>query len=246
MTTRAENRQERRQKRKKDHGPLLALVKEEIARKPIRGSTADLKPLTDSQRTYDVAINSSRVIFGTGPAGTGKTFWAAARAAEELRAGNIERIIVTRPAIEAGENLGFLPGELDERYEPYFRPVRDVLEERLGSGQVEYMLKARIIEARPLAYLRGATLRDAWVILDEAQNTTPAQMKMFLTRIGRGAKFIINGDLRQKDIPGPSGLMDAITRLKGLKNVSFVEFDPNDIVRDQMCHAIACRYERES
>ena len=243
---RADARQKRRQEKNKDHGPLLALVKEEIRRKPIRASRAELKPLTDSQRRYDAAINTHRVIFGTGPAGTGKTWWAAARAAEELENHRIERIIVTRPAIEAGEELGFLPGELHEKYEPYFRPVRDALEERLGSGCVEYHLKAGTIEARPLAYLRGSTLKDAWVLLDEAQNTTPAQMKMFLTRIGENARFIVNGDLRQKDIEGPSGQADAVMRLKGLKNVAFVEFDPDDIVRDPMCHAIACRYETES
>jgi phosphate starvation-inducible PhoH-like protein len=219
-------------------------VRTETQRRPVKAAKAVLKPLTENQRRYDVAILNNRVVFGTGPAGTGKTWWAAARAAEQLETRKIERIIVTRPAIEAGESLGFLPGELDEKYEPYFRPVRDALEERLGSGAVEYHLKAGTIEARPLGLLRGSTLKNCWVLLDEAQNTTPAQMKMFLTRIGENAKFIINGDPRQKDIPGQSGLADAVRRLRGLGNVAFIEFTAADIVRDPMCNAIALRYEQ--
>lgn len=242
-TDRPTARRNRRAERNKNHEPLLRLVQDEIRRKPIRASKAPLEPLTEAQRDYDIAIDAHRVIFGIGPAGTGKTWWAAARAAEELDQGRIERIIVTRPAIEAGESLGFLPGDEHEKYAPYFRPVREALEERLGSGPVEYMIKAGTIEARPLAYLRGATLKDAWVILDEAQNTTPAQMKMFLTRIGAGAKFIINGDINQKDIPGLSGLADAERRLQGLHNVAFIRFTRDDIVRDAMCQAIADRYE---
>jgi phosphate starvation-inducible PhoH-like protein len=186
---------------------------------------------------------ASRVVFGVGPAGTGKTYFAAALAADQLNDGSIERIIVTRPAIEAGESLGFLPGDQDEKYAPYFRPVRDAFEERLGSGAVEYMIKAGVIEARPLAYLRGSTLKDAWVIADEMQNTTAAQMKMFLTRIGENSKFLINGDVRQKDIACTSGLEDAVRRLSGLPGVAMIQFTNADIVRDSMCQAIAGRYD---
>jgi phosphate starvation-inducible protein PhoH and related proteins len=241
--SRAEARQKRRLEKKKDHGPLLRLVQEEVTRRPVRAAVQELEPLTEAQRHYGTAIRSSRVTFGIGPAGTGKTWFAAALAAEALRNGEIERIVVTRPAIEAGEQLGFMPGELDEKFDPYFRPVRDALEERLGSGQLEYMLKIKIIEARPLAFLRGATLKHCWVIADEMQNSTPAQMKMFLTRIGENSRFIVNGDITQKDIEGPSGLADALRRLQGLRNVAFIRFHASDIVRDEMCQAIAERYE---
>jgi phosphate starvation-inducible PhoH-like protein len=218
---RAVARHKRREKKGSHHGPLLKLVEEEQTRKrPVKAAKEALKPLTETQRAYDVAIASHRIVFGIGPAGTGKTYVAAGRAAEELREGRIERIIVTRPAVEAGESLGFLPGDVNEKYEPYFRPVREAIEERLGSGTVEYYIKAGIIEARPLAYLRGSTLKNAIVILDEAQNTTPGQMKMFLTRIGKGARFIVNGDINQKDIACKSGLEDAVRRLTGLKHVA--------------------------
>ncbi len=243
---RSKARQDRKSVRGKDHGSLLALVRDEVRRKPVRAARAPLVALTDTQRHYGAAIRASRVILGIGPAGTGKTWYAAALAAEALAAGEIEKIIVTRPAIEAGESLGFLPGDVEEKYAPYFRPVREALEERLGSGQVEYMIKAGVIEARPLAYLRGSTLKDCWVLADEMQNTTPAQMKMFLTRIGERSTFIINGDIGQKDIGGKSGLEDAANRLANLRMVSVIRFTAADIVRDPMCQAIAEAYETES
>jgi phosphate starvation-inducible PhoH-like protein len=245
--SRAAARLDRRSKKSKDHGPLLQLVKEEITRAPVRAARAPLRPLTDAQATYGAAIKASRVTFGIGPAGTGKTWFAAALAAEALLAGEIERIIITRPAVEAAdEKMGFLPGELDEKIEPYFRPVRDALEERLGSGQLEYMIKAKIIEVRPLAFLRGATLKGAWVLADEMQNCTPSGMKMFLTRIGENSRFIVNGDISQKDIPGPSGLTDAMHRLRNVKQISVVKFQTTDIVRDPLCAAIVEAYETES
>lgn len=240
---RSANRTERRAKRRSDHEPLLNLVKQEVTRKPVRAKQAELKPMTDSQRLYDAAITANIITFGIGPAGTGKTWWAAARAADALRAGKIERIIVTRPAVEAGESMGFLPGEMDEKFEPYFRPVRDVFEERLGSGQLEYFLKNRIIEARPLAYLRGATFKNAWVLFDEAQNTTPVQMKLFLTRIGNDTKVVITGDLTQKDVAGVSGLADALSRLHGVRNIAEVRFEVADIVRSGICRDIVVAYE---
>lgn len=240
---RVANRTERRVKRRNDHEPLLRLVKEEITRKPTRAKHTEIKPMTETQRLYDAAIKANIITFATGPAGTGKTWLAAARAADALRAGEIERIIVTRPAVEAGESMGFLPGEMDEKFEPYFRPVRDVFEERLGSGQLEYFLKNKIIEARPLAYLRGATFKNSWILFDEAQNTTPVQMKLFLTRIGNDTKVIITGDLAQKDIAGMSGLQDALARLKGVRNIAEVHFEIADIVRSGICRDIVIAYE---
>jgi phosphate starvation-inducible PhoH-like protein len=245
--SRAAARLDRRSKKPKDHGPLLQLVKEEITRAPVRASRAPLRPLTERQRLYGAAIQASRVTFGIGPAGTGKTWYAAALAAEALLAKEIERIIITRPAVEAAdERLGFLPGEMDEKTEPYFRPVRDALEERLGSGQLEYFIKTKIVEVRPLAFLRGATLKNAWVLADEMQNATPSGMKMFLTRIGENSRFIVNGDPTQKDIPGPSGLEDAVRRLGQMPFVGLIRFRKEDIVRDPVCQAIVEAYETSS
>jgi phosphate starvation-inducible PhoH-like protein len=238
----SEARKSRRASKVRDDGPFLALVRDEVRRKPVRAARAPLVPLTDTQRRYGAAILASRVVFGIGPSGTGKTWYAAALAADKLAAGEIEKIIVTRPAKEAGESLGFLKGDMDEKYEPYFRPVREALEERLGSGQVEYMIKAGIIEARPLAFMRGSTLKNAWVIADEMQNSTIEQMKMFLTRIGKGATFIVNGDVEQNDINRRSGLEDAAKRLAHLRMVEVVNFTVADIVRDPMCQAIAETY----
>ena len=246
--SRATNRQARRSTKTANHEPLLRLVQEEIRRKPVKPSAKTLTPLTAAQAAYDAAIQSSQLTFGIGPAGTGKTWWVAMRAAEALKSGEIERIIVTRPAIEAGESLGFLPGEQDEKYEPYFRPVRDALEESLGSGALEYYLKAGIIEARPLAYLRGATIKNAWLIADEMQNASQTQMKLLLTRIGENAKFIINGDPDQCDLPnkGASGLIDAVRRLSPLKSVEVVRFGKADIVRSGLCQEIVEAYSDPS
>ena len=232
--------------RKTNHDALLNTVQDEMTARntrPVKRIT--IRPLTNAQRLYDAAIFSSLITFGVGPAGTGKTWLAAARAAEQLRDGHIERIIVTRPAIEAEENLGFLPGEAEEKYAPYFRPVRDALEEVLGRGALEYHIKSGAIEARPLAYLRGATFKDAVVILDEAQNTTVNQMKMFLTRIGDGTRVIVNGDPAQKDLPRgvKSGLADAVARLRHLSSVAIINFAVEDIVRSGICQDIVRAYE---
>lgn len=225
-----------------DHGPLLRLVAEETPRRPVQASRALAKPLTPAQARYDVAIASKKLIFAIGPAGTGKTWLGATRAAEALRAGLTKSIIVTRPTVEAGTSLGFLPGELEEKNEPYFRPVREALAETLGSGPLEFFIKDGTIEARPLAYLRGSTFRDCWVILDEAQNTTPTEMKMFLTRIGEGCTMIVDGDPDQKDIPGASGLIDAVGRLQDNPDVGVVEFGVDDIVRSGLCMDIVKAY----
>lgn len=236
-------RKTRRGAIERDHGPLLRLVAESAPKRPVQQARALATPLNAAQARYDVAMASKKLIFAIGPAGTGKTWLAATRAAEALKAGLIKSIIVTRPTIEAGASLGFLPGELEEKNEPYFRPVRDALAETLGSGPLEYFIKDGTIEARPLAYLRGATFKDAWIILDEAQNTTPVEMKMFLTRIGENAKVIVDGDEGQKDIVGMSGLTDAVKRLEGHPDIEVVRFTTDDIVRSGLCHDIVIRYQ---
>lgn len=209
--------------------------------KPLRVA---VKPLNDAQRRYDAAMRSGEVIFGVGPAGTGKTWLAAMRAAEMLDKGVIEKIIVTRPAVEAGEKLGFLPGELDEKYEPYFRPVRDAFEKYFGSGKTEYLIRTGKIEARPLALLRGASIDNAWIIADEMQNATRTQFKLLLTRGGKGTKFVVNGDPRQTDLPrGQSGLMDAVRRLEHVQGIETVLFDKSDIVRSGLTQRIVEAFE---
>jgi phosphate starvation-inducible PhoH-like protein len=203
-----------------------------------------LKARTESQQHYINAIRQHCLTFGIGPAGTGKSYCAGALAAEAMESGRIERLILTRPAVEAGENLGFLPGDVDEKFSVYIDAFRDILVERLGSGAVEYALRHGRIVAAPLAFMRGKTFgRNTFVVLDEAQNTTPAQMKMFLTRIGEGCKVVINGDVAQSDIPGPNGLADAIERVSGLPDVYVHAFAREDIVRSGLVRALIERYE---
>lgn len=199
---------------------------------------------TAAQQAYINAIKHHCLTFGIGPAGTGKSYCAGALAAEALESGRIERIILTRPAVEAGEQLGFLPGELEEKYAVYIDAFRDILNERLGRGVVDYCLRHGRIVGAPLAYMRGKTFNEnTFVILDEAQNTTPAQMKMFLTRIGENSKVVINGDVRQSDIRGPNGLEDAVARVQGLPGVHIHSFEREDIVRSGMVRHILDRYE---
>lgn len=204
-----------------------------------------LEPQTEKQKKYIATIKSHTITFATGSAGTGKTYVAAAMAAQALENHSVERIIVTRPAVEAGESLGFLPGELDEKFDPYLQPFRMVLEERLGKPKVEYLLKSKIIEAIPLGYLRGRTFKKAFVILDEAQNTTPKQMKMFLTRIGLDTKVVINGDTSQVDIHGANGLEDAIKRISFIPQVGHVNFTRDDVVRAGIVSEIIQAYDEE-
>ncbi|MCP1540038.1 PhoH family protein [Methylorubrum extorquens] len=243
-------RNARSQGKRGDHGPLLKLVIEDERRRPrtpTRPRETRVEPLNDAQRQFDALMVANTLTFALGPAGTGKTWFAAARMAERLRDREIERIIITRPAVEAGESLGFLPGELDEKYEPYFRPVREALVEVLGAGAVECHIKNGTIEARPLALLRGSTFKHADVLLDEAQNTTPGQMKMFLTRIGEGCRVVVNGDAAQKDIPGPSGLLDAVDRLrkKQVRSVGVMRFTRADVVRSGFCQDVLEAYEND-
>lgn len=196
------------------------------------------------QRQYVNAIRHNDVTFGIGPAGTGKTFLAVVMAVAALKQGQVEQIILTRPAVEAGESLGFLPGDLKEKVDPYLRPIYDALYAVLGKEHTERLLDRGVIEIAPLAYMRGRTLETAFVILDEAQNTTPAQMKMFLTRLGFGSKMIVNGDISQIDLPKRtmSGLVQAEQILPGIPKIEFVKFDSADVVRHPVVAKIINAY----
>ena len=207
--------------------------------------TSPITPLNEIQKRYLNAMKGFVLTFATGPAGTGKTWMCAALAAQMLESGEIDKIIITRPAVEAGESLGFLPGELEEKFDPYLQPFRDVLNERLGKSFVEFLIKRGQIEAAPLAYMRGRTFKNAFVILDESQNTTPEQMKMFLTRIGHDCRVVVNGDIKQKDIRGICGLEDAIKRVSRIPSVKVIEFHKSDVVRSGLVQEIVEAYEAE-
>ena len=212
----------------------------DAAGKPIR-----LKNLI--QKTYVDSVKQHDIIFGIGPAGTGKTFLAVVMAVQALRNGQVKRIILTRPAVEAGESLGFLPGDLQEKVDPYLRPVYDALFQILGKTATERMMERGVIEIAPLAYMRGRTLDDAFVILDEAQNTTSMQMKMFLTRLGFNSKMIVNGDISQIDLPNKvkSGLIDAKDKLGHVNAIDFVYFMAKDVVRHPVVAEIIKAYGDE-
>ena len=210
---------------------------------PSTKAAPPLKAKNKSQASYISAIKAHKLTFGIGPAGTGKSYCAGALAAEELENRRIEKIIISRPAVEAGENMGFLPGDLQEKFDPYFDAFRDCLIDRLGKGVVECALKNGRIVVSPLAYLRGKTFNDAFVVLDEAQNCTRSQLKMFLTRIGENCRVVVNGDIRQTDIGNGSGLQDAIDRLGSLDSVYVHEFTHEDIVRSGLVKDIIERYE---
>lgn len=202
-----------------------------------------------SQRQYVQMIKNNDLTFGIGPAGTGKTYLAVVMAVAALKRREVDRLILTRPAVEAGESLGFLPGDLKEKVDPYLRPIYDALNSILGAEHVERLIERGVIEIAPLAYMRGRTLDKAFVILDEAQNTTRTQMKMFLTRLGFGSKMIVNGDASQIDLPkghSQSGLVDAENRLKGLPHIAFVNFDANDVVRHPVVSEIIRAYENNN
>ena len=205
-------------------------------------------PRSPQQAVYLDAINQSDLVFGLGPAGTGKTYLAVAKAVEALINGKIDRIILSRPAVEAGEQLGFLPGDMREKVDPYLRPLYDALHDMLPENQVAKKMENGEIEIAPLAFMRGRTLSDAFVILDEAQNTTAVQMKMFLTRLGENASMVITGDLSQVDLPSGvrSGLRDAVEVLAGVKGVSFVRFTEADVVRHPLVARIITAYDKKA
>ena len=199
--------------------------------------------LNQAQGQYMTAIKSNKLTFGVGPAGTGKSFCTAMMASEALENKDVDRIIVSRPAVEADESLGFLPGTLTDKYDPFFDSFRDCLIKIMGKGAVDCCIKNERIQAIPLAYLRGKTFQDAFVVLDEAQNCTSRQLKMFLSRIGDPCKMVVNGDPEQTDIGKESGLEDAMQRLRGLKNVYIHLFERSDIIRSGLAREIIERYE---
>jgi phosphate starvation-inducible PhoH-like protein len=207
-----------------------------------------IRPKNLGQRAYVAAMKNHDVVFGIGPAGTGKTFVAIAMAIAALKKGEVQKIILTRPAVEAGESLGFLPGDLKEKVDPYLRPMYDALYQIFGMEHTNRLMERGVIEIAPLAYMRGRTLDDAFVILDEAQNTTVAQMKMFLTRLGFNSKMIVNGDVSQVDLPRGtlSGLIHAERTLNRIKKIEFVTFDSADVVRHPVVAEIIEAYEHES
>ncbi|MEG2254346.1 MAG: PhoH family protein [Vagococcus sp.] len=216
--------------KKNELDSFLALYEKTII-KDAKGNPIRVK--NTGQKTYVEAIKKNDVVFGIGPAGTGKTFLAVCLAVAALKNGEVEKIILTRPAVEAGESLGFLPGDLQEKVNPYLRPIYDALYTILGMDHTNRLMERGVIEIAPLAYMRGRTLEEAFVILDEAQNTTKSQMKMFLTRLGNRSKMVINGDRSQIDLPKgvESGLVHAENILKDIQKIKFVEFSVSDVVR---------------
>ena len=212
---------------------------------PIRTKKKEVFPQSANQAKLIKAIQNTDLCFALGPAGTGKTYLAAAKAIESLSTGAVDRIILSRPALEAGEQIGFLPGDMKEKVDPYLRPIYDALEDMIPRSQLEKKIESGQIEIAPLAFMRGRTLNDAFVILDEAQNTTVTQMKMFLTRLGHHSKMVITGDLSQIDLRSniPSGLEDAMRRLPGIKGISFVKFNEIDVFRHPLVAKVVKAYD---
>ncbi len=209
---------------------------------------APIKPKTPNQKTFIETVKKNDVVFAVGPAGTGKTYIAVALAVRALKNKEIKRIIITRPAVEAGENLGFLPGDLQEKIDPYLRPVYDALNDMIPGEKLKYYRENGVIEIAPLAYMRGRTLSNAFILLDEAQNTTPMQLKMFLTRLGQNSKLIVNGDRTQIDLKPnqKSGLEDAIGIMKNIKGIGFVELDQRDVARHPIVKEIIKAYDKSA
>lgn len=227
---------------------LEGIVRDDVTSAPrvmIRTRKKTIVPRSAMQTPYMEALARDDMIFGLGPAGTGKTYLAVAQAVSQLITGSVDRLILSRPAVEAGERLGFLPGDMKEKVDPYLRPLYDALYDMLPTEQVERRIASGEIEIAPLAFMRGRTLNDAFIILDEAQNTTPLQMKMFLTRFGMRSRMVICGDPNQVDLPDPSksGLADAVGRLQRVKGISVVQFTAADVVRHPLVGRIVEAYE---
>src|SRR5579875_3903420 len=223
-----------------DERPSEVLTAEVL--RPVRGRA--VRPKTSGQKRYAEAIRDNVITFGIGPAGTGKSYLAVALAVQALQGKSVERIILTRPAVEAGERLGFLPGDLMAKVDPYLRPLYDALYDMLGTDGARRLLEAGTVEVAPLAYMRGRTLNNSFIILDEAQNTTPEQMKMFLTRIGFGSKVVVNGDITQVDLPGGrSGLAELDGVLGKVEGVAFVYLSGRDVVRHRIVADIVSAYD---
>jgi phosphate starvation-inducible protein PhoH and related proteins len=222
-----------------------ARLRDYLMRAAVRSGRKVVVPRSLNQRSYLEQIEKHDLTFGIGPAGTGKTYLAMAAAVAALNAKAVSRIVLARPAVEAGEKLGFLPGDLQDKVDPYLRPLYDALYDLLEYEKVNRMLERRVIEIAPIAFMRGRTLNESFVIIDEAQNTTPEQMKMVLTRIGYGSKAVITGDITQIDLPAgrTSGLVEAVTVLSGVNGIAFVHFDDKDVVRHRLVQAIVRAYE---
>ena len=207
-----------------------------------------IQPKTQTQKEYVAAIKEFDIVFGVGPAGTGKTYLAMAMAVEALKSGKVRRVILTRPAIEAGENLGYLPGDMYEKISPYLRPLYDAIYDMMDADKIEKYLETGVIEVAPLAYMRGRTLNDAFIILDEAQNCTTEQMKMFLTRLGFDSKTVITGDPTQSDLLGgkSTGLLQALDILKNIEGIKFIHFSGIDVVRHELVQMIIEAYDKNN
>jgi phosphate starvation-inducible PhoH-like protein len=227
---------------------LDGIIRADVSQPPsvmIRTRKKTIVPRSATQIGYMEALGKSDIIFALGPAGTGKTYLAVAQAVQQLINGSVDRLILSRPAVEAGERLGFLPGDMREKVDPYLRPLYDALYDMLPNEQVERRIASGEIEIAPIAFMRGRTLSDAFVILDEAQNTTPMQMKMFLTRFGQNSRMVICGDPKQVDLPdiGKSGLADAVSRLEGTEGIATIRFNSSDVVRHPIVGRIVEAYE---
>ncbi|MEL6561467.1 MAG: PhoH family protein [Bacteroidota bacterium] len=231
---------------KQDHADAQVHAKDEILIYGTKGFK--IVPKTKNQRALVETVKDNDLVFAIGPAGTGKTYISVALAVKALKNKDVKKIIITRPAVEAGENLGFLPGDLQEKIDPYLRPIYDALNDMVPSEKLKYYRENGVIEIAPLAYMRGRTLNNAYVLLDEAQNTTPMQIKMFLTRMGPNSKVIITGDGSQIDLPKKvnSGLTDAVKVLEGVKGIGFVYLDGDDVVRHKLVKDIIKAYDQNS